>query len=196
MYDTGDWPKEKKQKAGGPRQCSWSGIGFPTKEILVLECHEDETRIIPDRPDILQFSQDIASIKTKASHEVADNGAVAREEKYGRIIDTFLVYSHGVANIKFIDANINAKAPFYGTLKISRELEKAIDESIGKPPSLEVEQWVTASFLLAIVGQVDGRSQDYRKKARRLAQQQLFLNPNLEAMPLQRIREGTKNDDV
>ena len=65
-----------------------------------------------------------------------------------------------------------------------------------RPPSLEVEQWVAAQLLLDHAGQIEGRTQDYWRKARDLAQQHLHINPDLEGKVGEEMSRGHHTDDL
>ncbi|RYP25206.1 hypothetical protein DL765_000087 [Monosporascus sp. GIB2] len=90
--------------------------------------------------------------------EIAEDGAVQTHAGHGRTIEIFRVRGRGVAKATFEDADIYGKTgKAYGDLPISGERERRTAREIG------------------------GGSEDYWKKARDLAQQQLYLDDALEA---------------
>lgn len=96
------------------------------------------------------------------------------------MIESFSVHGRTVCRIKFEDVDAFAPGSPYSAAKVSKLVERRITNSIGEQPDLRMEQWVTANVLLSMAGQIEGRTEDYWRKARGLAQQQLHLNQDLE----------------
>ncbi|KAI8632136.1 hypothetical protein F5Y19DRAFT_473023 [Xylariaceae sp. FL1651] len=69
-----------------------------------------------------------------------------------------------------------------------------ISASIEEQPPLEIEHHVIAQLLLQRDGQIGGRTQDYFKLARDLAQQWLFMQPCLEAETRKALSTNHAND--
>ncbi|ROV88738.1 hypothetical protein VMCG_10062 [Cytospora schulzeri] len=177
MYDgTGDWPQ--RVPAGGT-QYSWSGIGFPNDKSLVVGKYEEDTKVDTTEASIMELARDIADIKRKAPMEISD-GPVERREMDNRVIELFSVHGRTVCRIKLEDVDALAAGSPYSASRVSRLVEQEITKAIGDQPELRVEQWVTAHVLLSMAGQIEGRTDDYWRKARGLAQQQLHLNQDLE----------------
>ncbi|KAI1076942.1 hypothetical protein F5B20DRAFT_593578 [Whalleya microplaca] len=193
MYGGTEWPREKDPFRGA-KQPSWGNIGFPDDRSLVVKDFERETHIDLEQPSVIEISEDIISIKTKPAKQIADVGKVKRWREHGRIIERFKLHSRTVCKVRLEDADIYSKGSTYSRCKISQEVENVITKAIGNQPALEVEQWVAAQILLARAGQIGGRSQDYWRKARDLAQQQLFLNHELEALILRLVKFCIKQE--
>ncbi|KAI1085231.1 hypothetical protein F5B20DRAFT_589995 [Whalleya microplaca] len=189
MYDgTGKWPKkvkQGKQKKGpvsGSTQHSFTNIGFPDDRSLVVGDFEDNTHIDTQEPSVVQLAQDIINIKTKPAPEIADSGSFQEFTEYGRKIETFKLNGRAVTKATFDDADVYGKiGKPYNDLPTSKSFEREISNNMGDKPSLGVEQWVTSQVLLCLAGQIGGRTDDYWKKARDLAQQQLYLDEQLDA---------------
>ncbi len=193
MYDgTGEWPKRKGHGLPkGAKFPSWANTGFPKDPILVVNEFEDATYIEKDADRIVRLAQDIVNIKTRPVDEMADNKMVSRQQENHRTIESFTLDGQCVNKIKFDDCDKDFGG--YGSCKTSKEFEKQINK-VMRPPSLEMEQWVATQLLLAHGGQIGGRTQDYWRKARDLAQQQLHINPNLEGKVREGIARGHTND--
>ncbi|KAI0129008.1 hypothetical protein BJ170DRAFT_721909 [Xylariales sp. AK1849] len=194
MYeDIGDWPK-KHDPVTGALHYSWSNIGFPNDTKLALKDFEDNTHIEKQEPYVVELAQDIINIKTKSARNIADGGSVQTHIKHTRIIETFRLHDRTVAKIKFEDANVFKKGPTYSSLQTAKEFEKEISKDMAGPPSLEIEQWVTAQLLLCCAGQIGGKTDDYWRRARNLAQQQLHVNAELESKVREEMNNGCAND--
>ncbi|KAI0004347.1 hypothetical protein F4779DRAFT_74933 [Xylariaceae sp. FL0662B] len=193
MYDgTGKWPK-KNDPVKGARQYSWSNIGFPENDDLVLEDYEEYTHIDKENSAIIELAQDIVNIQKKPAREIADEGAVKFEEEHGRVIETFRVHDRTVSKIKFKDCDVfNGGAP-YSKCKMSRAVKEEIDKAMGSSPDVAIEQRVAAHILLSRAGQIGGRTQDYWKKARDLAQQALYKEPDLGKNIRIQIKDETED---
>ncbi|KAH9887162.1 hypothetical protein F4778DRAFT_436504 [Xylariomycetidae sp. FL2044] len=192
MYDgTGSWPK-KKNLPFGAKQTSWANIGFPLDKSLIVPDIESLTHINHHDPSIILLSQDIIDIKSQTSETIADDGVVETAVEHGRTIETFRLHNLTVCRVKIADCTISNQS--YASCKISKETEKAITTAIGTGPALNIVQWVAAHLLLAQGGQIGGRSQDYWKKARDLAQQQLYINPNLNDEVQQQMKISSEQD--
>ena len=176
-------------------QYSWSGIGFPHDESLVVGRYEEDTQIDHTEASIMELAKDIADIRTKFPEEIAD-GTVVRQEENNRVIKTFSVHGRTVCRIKFDDVDAMAAGSPYSASKTSKLVEQRITKSIGGQPELKVEQWVTAHILLSMAGQISGRTEDYWRKARGLAQQQLHLNQDLEGKVRKQMEGGMKGEDA
>ncbi|KAE9363316.1 hypothetical protein N431DRAFT_475473 [Stipitochalara longipes BDJ] len=187
--DLGDWRKEQDHPDGG-KQYEWSGIGYPEDEYLCVEDFEDETFIDRAKPSVVELVNDLLDIKNRSTAEIADNGIEIEDIKYGRTIQKFKLNGRSVAKVKFVDADVSKGK--YQKLKTSIEFEKLLSRKMGaqgKKPSLQAEQYVAAHLLLRVPGgDINIRQQDYWKKLRGLAQQQLYLNPNLEIRALEDLK--------
>lgn len=177
MYDgSGQWPK----KAGhGGKKYSWSNIGFPRDESLLVPDFEDNTIIDTAEQVITEMATDVSNIRFKDPKDIAD-GAVECLQEDNRTIETFKVHGRTVCRVKFNDVNAFGPGSPYSLSKVSKSIERTIDEFFGAQPDLEIERWVTAHVLLSTAGQIGGRTDDFWSRARGLAQQQLYLNPSLE----------------
>jgi hypothetical protein len=184
MYDgSGEWPK---RVGHGGKQCSWSNIGFPRDRSLVVPDFEEDTHIDEDQPYIVDLAADVSNIRSKAAEEIAD-GAVDTIQEDNRTIETFKVHGRSVCRVRFSDVDAFGDGSPYSLSKVSKLLERKIDEEFGTQPETQIERWVTAHVLLSMAGQIGGRTDDYWQKARSLAQQQLYLNPDLEHEVRQQI---------
>lgn len=192
MYEgTGDWPR-RNDPVRGARQPSASNIGFPDDETLVVKVFEEDTSIETEEASVASLARDIFDIKTKTAQDIADTGEVESHREYGRVIETFKLHGRTIAKVTLKEADVY-KSP-YSNLRVSKELEQRINREMGDQPTLVVEQWVAAHLLLSRAGQIGGRTQDYWKRARDLAQQQLYLDPLLEKKALDKIAAGCPED--
>lgn len=192
MYEgTGDWPR-RNDPVRGARQPSASNIGFPDDETLVVKVFEEDISIETEEASVASLARDIFDIKTKTAQDIADTGEVESHREYGRVIETFKLHGRTIAKVTLKEADVY-KSP-YSNLRVSKELEQRINREMGDQPTLVVEQWVAAHLLLSRAGQIGGRTQDYWKRARDLAQQQLYLDPLLEKKALDKIAAGCPED--
>jgi hypothetical protein len=188
MYDgTGTWPKGKLPP--GSVQHSWSNIGFPNDASLVLKDFEADTHIDATEPSVIELSQDIKSIREKLARDVADGGLVERHVAHNRAIENFTLHGRTVCKIKIEDADISARG--YSNCHISKDTEIKISQALGNQPPLDIEQWVAAQLLLCRGGQIGGRTQDFWRKARDLAQQQLYMKPTLQDEVRQQMQKSS-----
>lgn len=195
MFDgTGAWPKRDYAQPGAT-QYSWSNIGFPDNDSLIVKDFEQDTHIENSEPSVLALAQDIVNIKTKIAKDIADGRAVKTSIRHQRTIETFKLHGRTVAKVKFADADISRKGLAYSSLETSKALEKEISSKLGDQPSLEVEHLVAAHVLLRRAGDIGGKTEDYWKKARDLAQQQLYVLPELEAQVRGQITAGVALKD-
>ncbi|KAH9885744.1 hypothetical protein F4778DRAFT_774274 [Xylariomycetidae sp. FL2044] len=196
MYDgTGEWPK-KKDPEKLAKQYSWSNIGFPRDESLVLSSYEKDTLIDRTMPTVAALTETVRLIRTRPSEKIADGGKAKRSMEGQRIIDDFTMNGSTVTSVRFLDVDIfaNSRRETYRTCKTSTEFEKAVTEGICEQPALDVEQWAAAYVLLAKGGDIGGRVNDYWTRARDLARQQLHVKPELEADIRQQMKTATSND--
>lgn len=192
MYEgTGDWPR-RNDPVRSARQPSGSNIGFPDDEALVVNVFEEDTYIETEEASVESLARDILDIKTKTAREISDSGEVESHSECGRIIETFKLHGRTIAKVTLEEADVYN--PPYSNLRVSKELEQRINREMGDQPALVVEQWVVAHLLLSRAGQIGGRTQDYWKRARDLAQQQLYLDPLLEKKALDKIAAGCPED--
>lgn len=193
MYDgSGQWPK----RAGhGGKKYSWSNIGFPRDDSLVVPDFEENTHIDTAEQVITDMATDVSSIRFKDPKEIAD-GAVECLQEDNRTIETFKVHGRSVCRVKFSDVNAFGPGSPYSLSKVSKSIERKIDEDFGAPPDLQIERWVTAHVLLAMAGQIGGRTDDFWSRARSLARQQLYINPNLEEEVRKQIAAGDHDRDA
>ncbi|KAI3393117.1 hypothetical protein diail_4716 [Diaporthe ilicicola] len=177
MYDgSGEWPR---RTVHGSKQYTWSNIGFPRDESLIVPDFEDATHIDLDEASIIELQTDVINIRCKPPQVIAD-GEVRRFDEDDRTVETFTVRGRTVCRVRFGDVNSLGDGAPYNESQVSQALERKIDRDFGAQPILDVERWVTAHVLLSKAGQIGGRTDEYWKQARSLAQQQLYLNPDLE----------------
>lgn len=192
MYDgSGQWPK---RTGHGGKKYSWSNIGFPRDESLLVPDFEENTHIDTAEPYIADLATDVNSIRFKDPKEIAD-GAVECVQEENRTIETFKLHGRTICRVKFSDVNAFGPGSPYSLSKVSKSIERRINDEFGVQPDLETERWVTAHVLLSTAGQIGGRTQDYWTRARSLAQQQLYLNPNLKDEVRQQIEAGENEED-
>lgn len=67
-----------------------------------------------------------------------------------------------------------ARKETYARSEICGFIERQLDMTVGKPPSLAVEQWLAARILLEMNGSPGGSTGDYFKTAHDLAQQRIY----------------------
>ncbi|RYP05203.1 hypothetical protein DL764_003983 [Monosporascus ibericus] len=187
---TGEWPK-KKDPVTGAYHYSWSYIGYPCDESLVAIDFEEDTHIDVDLPRMARLSRDIMDIKTRSSREIADDGVGDCHCRHNQVIETFTLHGRTVAKVNMEDADVFGPGSPYSRGGVSKELERKLDEEVGTQPTLEIEQWVAAHLLLAKAGQVRaGRTEDYWRRARDMARQQLYTNKELEG----KVRKQMQGD--
>ncbi|RYP13953.1 hypothetical protein DL767_010475 [Monosporascus sp. MG133] len=186
---TGEWPK-KKDPVAGAYHYSWSNIGYPCDESLVVNDFEKDTHIDVDSPRVARLSRDIVDIKTRSPREIADDGVVDCQCRHNRVIEAFTLHGRTVAKVKMEDADVFGPGSPYSRGGVSKELERKLDEEVGTQPALEIEQWVAAYLLLAKAGQIGGRTEDYWRRARDMARQQLYTNKELEG----KVRKQMQGD--
>ncbi|KAI7773875.1 hypothetical protein LA080_009698 [Diaporthe eres] len=192
MYDgSGQWPE---RTGPGGKKYSWSNIGFPKDDSLVVSDFEENTHIDTDEPHIMEFATDVNNIRCKDPKEISD-GAVEFIQEKNRIIETFKVHGRTVCRVKFSDVDASGKGSPYSLSAMSKSIERKIDEDFGVPPNLQIERWVMAHVLLSMGGQIGGRTNDYWSRARSLAQQQLHVNPGLEDEARQQMEAADHESD-
>lgn len=192
MYDgTGQWPK---RTGHGGKKYSWSNIGFPFDESLLVPDFEENTHIDTTEPYIADLATDVSSIRFKDPKEIAD-GAVECIQEHNRTIETFKLHGRSICRVKFSDVNAFGPGSPYSSSKVSKSIERRINDEFGVQPDLATEHWVTAHVLLSTAGQIGGRTQDYWTRARSLAQQQLYLNSDLKDEVRQQIESGDREKD-
>lgn len=188
MYDgSGEWPERVGHDG---EKSSWSNIGFPDDLTLVVPDFEDDTHIETDEPSVMELAKDIENIRSKAPEDIAD-GTVERSEENRRTIETFKVHGRTVCRISFSDVDAFKNGSPYSLSKVSKALERKITKDFAAKPDLPIEHWVMAEVLLSMGGQIGGRTDDYFKQARSLAQQQLYVSPELE----NEVRKQIEADD-
>ncbi|RYP79712.1 hypothetical protein DL770_006554 [Monosporascus sp. CRB-9-2] len=124
------------------------------------------------------------------SREIADDGVVDCQCRHNRVTETFTLHGRTVAKVKMEDADVFGPGSPYSRGGASKELERKLDEEVGIQPTLEIEQWVAAHLLLAKAGQIGGRTEDYWRRARDTARQQLYTNKELEG----KVRKQMQGD--
>lgn len=192
MYDgSGQWPERKDH---GGKKYSWSNIGFPKDDSLVVSDFEENTHIDTDEPHIMELATDVNNIRYKDPKEIADGAIEALQEK-NRTIETFRFHGRTVCRVKFSDVNAFGKGSPYSLSTMSKSIERRINEDFGVPPNLQTERWVMAHVLLSLGGQIGGRTNDYWSRARSLAQQQLHVNPGLEDEARQQMEAADHEKD-
>lgn len=192
MYDgSGEWPQRTNH---GGEKYSWSNIGFPDDLSLVVPEFEDDTHIETEERSVMELARDVGNIRSKAPEDIAD-GTVQRLQEDQRTIETFEVHGRTVCRIKFSDVNAFGVGSPYSLSKVSKSLERKINKELGTKPDLQDERWVMAHVLLSMGGQIGGRTDDYFKQARSLAQQQLHVNPELEEDVKKQIQAGDHEKD-
>ncbi|KAK7728718.1 hypothetical protein SLS63_006579 [Diaporthe eres] len=192
MYDgSGEWPKRTNH---GGEKYSWSNIGYPFDQSLVVPDFEEDTHIETEERSVMELASDIGNIRSKAPEDIAD-GPVQRLEEDGRTIETFEVHGRTVCRVKLSDVNAFGNGSPYSLSKVSKSLERKINKEFGAQPDLQVERWVMAQVLLSMAGQIGGRTDDYFKQARSLAQQQLYVSPALEEEVRKEMQAGELEKD-
>ncbi|RYP68721.1 hypothetical protein DL769_005442 [Monosporascus sp. CRB-8-3] len=132
-----------------------------TETSFKLSGFEDDTVIDTEEVAIIELSQDIFSIKTRAPEGTADGGTVDRVEEHNRLIETSKVRGLAVVKITVQDADVNANG--YSNCRVAKEVEREITN-------------------------IGGRTQDYWQRTRDIAQQPLLLNPKLEEQVQEQTR--------
>ncbi|KAI1338759.1 hypothetical protein F5Y15DRAFT_416531 [Xylariaceae sp. FL0016] len=180
MYE-GNWPKRKDPERTA-KQYSWSNIGFPSDKSLQIRDFEEDTTIDKNDPVIIKLAETVAQIKYRSARDIVEPGGVSTKEYQNRTIEEFTLNGWNVTKVKFCDIDVFAKrnGQTYSSSLIATEVEAKISEAIGAQPKLPVLRWATAHLLLAKGGEIGGRTDDYWKRAKNLAQQQLYLCPDLE----------------
>ncbi|KAJ0108799.1 hypothetical protein J7T55_011290 [Diaporthe amygdali] len=192
MYEgSGEWPKRTVQ---GSKQYSWSNIGHPRDNSLIVPDFEEGTHIDSEEASIMDLAKDVNNIRSMPPHEIAD-GTVNCLQENNRTIETFKVHGRTVSRVKFSDVDVFGEGSPYSASKVSRALERKINKDFGAQPDLQIERWVTTHVLLCKAGQIGGRTDQYWKEARSLAQQQLYLNPDLENKVRQQMEAGGHDKD-
>ncbi|KAG6355146.1 hypothetical protein INS49_004227 [Diaporthe citri] len=192
MYDgSGQWPKRTRH---GGKKYSWSNIGFPRDDSLLVPDFEENTHIDKDEPYTMELATDVNNIRYKDPKEIAD-GAVESLQEKNRTIETFTVHGRTVCRVKFSDVNAFGKGSPYSLSTMSKSIEQKINEDFRVPPNLQIERWVMAHVLLSMGGEIGGRTDDYWSRARSLAQQQLYVNPGLEVEARQQMEAGDHEKD-
>ncbi|KAI0181521.1 hypothetical protein GGR52DRAFT_583943 [Hypoxylon sp. FL1284] len=139
---------------------------------------------------VMDLTKDIVDIKTKPAAEIADDGTLRSVDKNNRLIEAFTLRGRTIAKMTFKDADVQREGPQpYGDLDICRKEEERVTEGMGRSkPSLEAEQWVAASVILSTGGEIGAGPDGFWARARDLAQQQMWLQPQLIAATEKRIR--------
>ncbi|KAI4870638.1 hypothetical protein F4820DRAFT_402855 [Hypoxylon rubiginosum] len=178
-------------------QFSGGGTGLEKHIPIPIDDITFSCRVPVEHPSVISLTADIANMKTKPAAEIADDGAVEYSEKSGRIIEKFYLRNCSVTKVTLKDADIlkDGSRP-YGDLAISKDYEDLVTAGMGRgKPALDVEQMVAANVILATGGNIGSHPDGYWARARDLAQQQLWLLPNLEAYIRQYI-DSTSDDDL
>lgn len=194
--DIGRWPKYGRDLGvDGALQFSWSNIGFPNESQLTVKDLKDESTIDREDLNVLELAEDVRAIKEKPAVDIADDGQVEIVTKNQRTIETFQLRGRRVAKVKFEDVDATQKGFDYSQVKAGKAFEKALDEVIlQQRPSLELQQRVLAHVLLARGGQIGGRTNDFWKTARNLAQQHIFVSPELAERFQGRLQKGGESE--
>lgn len=195
MYDgTGEWPKRKK----GWEQRSWSNIGSPMSEDLIIKDFESDTVIDRTMPTVATLAQTVDEVKTKASEEIADGGNVQKSTLHNRTIEHFTTNGLTVAKVKFSDIDVfaNHTGQTYRKCQTAVRFEEKVNKAIGKQPELIIERWAAAHILLAKGGDIGGRTDDYWRRARDLTQQQLYVTQELESNIRQQMGDNNAPVDT
>lgn len=176
-------------------QYSWSNIGFPTDNSLAVQQLQDYSHIEHDERSVVALGKDIFDIKNKQAKDIADDGQVTIEVGQGRRIENFTVHGMTVTRVTFDDVDATEKTVNYSKLQASKDFEKSVTGTIGKAaqPSLESEQLVVAHVLLCRGGQIGGRSDKYWQTARDLAQQHMFLRPDIVNELRNKLEAGSED---
>ena len=162
-----------------------------------FEDFESHTKIATDTDCILQLAQDIINIKEKSALEIADDADVHEEEEHDCKVQSFEVHGRSVAKVTVLDCDVYEPKPkFYAASKISKKVERTLDDRVGKRPSLEVTRCVAAQLLLELGGELEGSTDDYWMTARDLAQERLWRDNDLEAQVESEMETDGPPDDA
>jgi hypothetical protein len=146
------------------------------------------------------LSQYIINIRTKPTAEIADEGKVEYHAEHSQVIETFSINQRTVAKIKIGGVDLctttRSRRSLHMECQISRVIEEAITENTGEQSPLEIEHHVATDLSLRREDEIGGRTHDYFKRARDLAQQQLFSRPTLEAEMREKIQTDYYTDDL
>lgn len=195
MYDgTGEWPKRKK----GWEQRSWSNIGSPMSKDLVIKDFESDTSIDRTMPTVATLAQTVDEIRTRTAEEIADGGKVEKSTLHNRTVEDFTVNGWTATKVKFSDVDVfaNHTGQTYRKCQTAVRFEEKVNKAIGKEPELIIEQWAASHVLLSNGGDIGGRTADYWRRARDLAQQQLYVNQGLEWSIRQWMRDDISLSDT
>lgn len=180
--DSRDWPKSGKTLGiKGAVQYSWSNIGFPKDPQLAVQDLEDRTEIDMDNLNIAALAQDILAVKNRNAEDIADVDTLRAEIDTGRTIELFKLRGRRVAKVVIEGVDARQRGVDYKKLKTAKAFEKNMQKEYQiKKPSLETEHRVMTHVLLSRGGQIGGKSCDYWKTARNLAQQHIYLDHGLD----------------
>lgn len=155
IYDDGDSKSHIDENTGAVKK-SWSSVGFPFDETLVVEDLEDQTHINMSNKNIIQLLNDLRDCQTKTTRGIADIDPDSHkvESADNRVIETFTLHGRTVTKAKFEDADVTKKN--YSNVKRGRKLENAINKnkSCALKPSPKVVNYVTADIILRLNGEV------------------------------------------
>lgn len=193
--DSRDWPKSAKTLGiKGAIQYSWSNIGFPNDPELSVQDLEEKADIDKDNLNIVALSQDVLDVKNKNAEDIADEGTLRTEYDTGRTIELFELNGRHVAKVVIEGVDARQRGMDYKKLKTAKAFESIVDREYQvKKPSLETEHRVMAHVLLCRGGQIGGKTRDYWKTARSLAQQHIYLDHGLDEVVQNRF-ETIKDD--
>lgn len=195
--DSRDWPKSAKILGiKGAVQYSWSNIGFPNDPELSVQDLEDKADIDDDNLNTLALAQDILDIKNKNSEDIAEKATLRTETDAGRTIELFELKGRRVAKVVVEGVDARKRGVDYKKLKTAKAFESIVDREYQiKKPSLETEHRIMAHVLLCRGGQIGGKTCDYWKTARNLAQQHIYLHHKLDDQVQSRF-ESIKDDEA
>lgn len=195
--DSKDWPKSAKTLGiKGAVQYSWSNIGFPNDPELSVQDLEDRADIDKDNLNTLALAQDILDVKNKSAEDIAEKGTLRTENDTGRTIELFELRGRRVAKVVIEGVDARQRGVDYKKLKTAKAFESIVDREYQiKKPSLETEHRVMAHVLLCRGGQIGGKTCDYWKTARNLAQQHIYLDHGLDDLVHSRF-ESSRDDEA
>ena len=131
--------------------------------------------------------------------KVADSAdEIVRETAHNRTIETFKRRGRSVVLIRMHDVKVQDKKnkETYAKCETCDLSERQLDVAVGKRPSLAVEQWIATKVLLEMEGNPGGKTADYFKTARDLAQQRVYENADLEKSVAIEMESNAPMDEV
>ena len=154
--------------------------------------HIQETNAVQD------IKEDVLAIMNGPTDQVADSADdIVREIAHKRTIEAFKRRGRSVVLVKMHDVKVQDKKnkDTYARCEICSLTEQQLDEALGRGPSLAVEQWIAARVLLEMEGNPGGKTADYFKTARDLAQQRVYENVDIEKSAVNEMESKAPMDE-